>query len=92
MNHCLRIFMSLAVFVAVLPVVQAADDGATTWEVIGPVNDGKAIGAIQPSILDLGGELGLFLTNPADAGHRVAASLILHGHLIEPQLPLGVGQ
>ena len=55
MNHCLRIFMSPAVFVAVLPVVQAADDGGTTWEVIGPVNDGKAIGAIQPSILDLGG-------------------------------------
>ena len=30
-------------------------DGGETWEVIGPVNDGKAIGAIQPSILDLGG-------------------------------------
>ena len=30
-------------------------DGGKTWEVIGPVNDGKAIGAIQPSILDLGG-------------------------------------
>lgn len=30
-------------------------DGGTTWELIGPVNDGKAIGAIQPSILDLGG-------------------------------------
>lgn len=29
-------------------------DGGTSWEVIGPVNDGKAIGAIQPSILDLG--------------------------------------
>ena len=33
---------------------RSADDGAT-WEVIGPVNDGKHIGAIQPSILDLGG-------------------------------------
>jgi predicted neuraminidase len=30
-------------------------DGGATWEVIGPVNDGKHIGAIQPSILDLGG-------------------------------------
>jgi predicted neuraminidase len=30
-------------------------DGGTTWEVIGPVNDGRTIGAIQPSILDLGG-------------------------------------
>jgi predicted neuraminidase len=30
-------------------------DGGKTWELIGPVNDGKAIGAIQPSILDLGG-------------------------------------
>lgn len=29
-------------------------DGGKTWQVIGPVNDGKAIGAIQPSILKLG--------------------------------------
>lgn len=31
-------------------------DLGQTWEVIGPANDGKAIGAIQPSILFLGGE------------------------------------
>jgi len=30
-------------------------DGGKTWQVIGPVNDGEAIGAIQPSILKLGG-------------------------------------
>jgi len=29
-------------------------DGGATWDVIGPVNDGTTIGAIQPSILDLG--------------------------------------
>jgi predicted neuraminidase len=29
-------------------------DGGKTWQVIGPVNDGQAIGAIQPSILKLG--------------------------------------
>jgi len=57
---------------------RSADDGAT-WEVIGPVNDGKHIGAIQPSILDLGGgrllALGrtrtskrLFQVESADAG------------------------
>lgn len=34
---------------------ERSTDGGKTWEVIGPVNDGKAIGAIQPSILDLGG-------------------------------------
>lgn len=34
---------------------ERSGDGGTSWEVIGPVNDGKAIGAIQPSILDLGG-------------------------------------
>lgn len=33
---------------------ERSGDGGTTWEVIGPVNDGKAINAIQPSILDLG--------------------------------------
>jgi predicted neuraminidase len=33
---------------------ERSSDGGTTWEVIGPANDGKAIGAIQPSILDLG--------------------------------------
>lgn len=31
-------------------------DLGQTWEVIGPANDGKAISAIQPSILFLGGE------------------------------------
>ena len=31
-------------------------DLGQTWEVIGPANDGKAIGAIQPSILFLGGD------------------------------------
>jgi predicted neuraminidase len=30
-------------------------DGGKTWQVIGPVNDGAKIGAIQPSILQLGG-------------------------------------
>jgi predicted neuraminidase len=30
-------------------------DGGKTWKVIGPVNDGNEIGAIQPSILFLGG-------------------------------------
>lgn len=30
-------------------------DGGKTWEVIGPVNDGQTIGAIQPSILTLDG-------------------------------------
>jgi len=30
-------------------------DGGRTWQVIGPVNDGVRIGAIQPSILQLGG-------------------------------------
>lgn len=30
-------------------------DGGLTWDVIGPVNDGRSIGAIQPGILDLGG-------------------------------------
>jgi predicted neuraminidase len=34
---------------------ERSTDGGATWAVIGPVNDGKAIGAIQPSILDLGG-------------------------------------
>jgi predicted neuraminidase len=33
---------------------ERSTDGGTTWNVIGPVNDGHAIGAIQPSILDLG--------------------------------------
>ena len=31
-------------------------DLGQTWEMIGPVNDGKAISAIQPSILFLGGD------------------------------------
>ena len=31
-------------------------DHGETWDVIGPVNDGKAINAIQPSILVLGGD------------------------------------
>lgn len=31
-------------------------DLGQTWEMIGPVNDGKAVGAIQPSILFLGGD------------------------------------
>ncbi|MFM8890258.1 MAG: exo-alpha-sialidase [Planctomycetia bacterium] len=33
---------------------ERSTDGGATWDVIGPVNDGT-IGAIQPSILDLGG-------------------------------------
>lgn len=33
---------------------ERSTDGGATWTVIGPVNDGKAIGAIQPSILNLG--------------------------------------
>jgi alpha-L-rhamnosidase len=31
-------------------------DGGKTWQFIGPVNDGKTINAIQPSILFLGGD------------------------------------
>jgi predicted neuraminidase len=34
---------------------ERSTDGGKTWDVIGPVNDGKTIGAIQPSILNLGG-------------------------------------
>jgi len=34
---------------------ERSTDGGKTWQVIGPVNDGEAIGAIQPSILKLGG-------------------------------------
>lgn len=34
---------------------ERSTDGGKTWRVIGPVNDGKTIGAIQPSILRLGG-------------------------------------
>jgi len=34
---------------------ERSTDGGATWDVIGPVNDGQAIGAIQPSILDVGG-------------------------------------
>ena len=34
---------------------ERSTDGGETWQVIGPVNDGTAIGAIQPSILRLGG-------------------------------------
>ena len=34
---------------------ERSTDGGRTWQVLGPVNDGKAIGAIQPSILRLGG-------------------------------------
>jgi predicted neuraminidase len=34
---------------------RSADNG-NTWQLIGPVNDGVAIGSIQPSILTLGGE------------------------------------
>jgi len=34
---------------------ERSTDGGTTWDVIGPVNDGNVIDAIQPSILDLGG-------------------------------------
>ena len=33
---------------------ERSSDGGATWNVIGPVNDGRAIGAIQPSVLDLG--------------------------------------
>jgi predicted neuraminidase len=33
---------------------ERSGDGGKTWDVIGPVNDGSMIGAIQPSILDLG--------------------------------------
>lgn len=34
---------------------ERSSDGGKTWQVIGPVNDGVRIGAIQPSILQLGG-------------------------------------
>lgn len=34
---------------------ERSSDGGRTWQVIGPVNDGVSIGAIQPSILRLGG-------------------------------------
>lgn len=33
--------------------VERSTDGGATWQVIGPLNDGKAIAAIQPSILRL---------------------------------------
>ena len=33
---------------------ERSTDNGKTWQLIGPVNDGKAIGAIQPSILSLG--------------------------------------
>jgi predicted neuraminidase len=35
---------------------ERSEDGGKTWTASPPVNDGKAIGAIQPSILFLGGE------------------------------------
>ncbi len=35
---------------------ERSSNGARTWSKTGPVNDGKAIGAIQPSVLNLGGE------------------------------------
>ena len=34
---------------------ERSTDNGKTWELIGPVNDGRAIGSIQPSILKLGG-------------------------------------
>jgi len=34
---------------------ERSTDNGKTWEFIGPVNDGRAIGSIQPSILKLGG-------------------------------------
>ena len=34
---------------------ERSTDGGATWNMTGPVNDGAAIGAIQPSILDRGG-------------------------------------
>ena len=34
---------------------ERSTDGGKTWRVIGPVNDGRDIGAIQPGILRLGG-------------------------------------
>ena len=34
---------------------ERSSDGGATWRVIGPVNDGRTIDAIQPSILQLGG-------------------------------------
>jgi len=33
--------------------VERSTDGGATWQVIGPLNDGKSIGAIQPSVLRL---------------------------------------
>ena len=35
---------------------ERTSDGGETWQSTGPVNDGKVIGAIQPSILEHGGE------------------------------------
>lgn len=35
---------------------ERSTDGGKTWQFFGPVNDGKEIGAIQPSILFLGGD------------------------------------
>jgi predicted neuraminidase len=35
---------------------ERSSDNGNTWQLIGPVNDGVAIGSIQPSILTLGGE------------------------------------
>jgi predicted neuraminidase len=36
--------------------LERSEDGGTTWTATPPLNDGKALGAIQPSILFLGGD------------------------------------
>ncbi len=63
--------------------VERSTDGGATWQVIGPLNDGKAVAAIQPSILRLdAGRLlmigrtrqgRLFRVESADAGRTWGA-------------------
>ena len=44
-------------------------DGGKTWAASAPVNDGKAIGAIQPSVLFLGGDRLLAIGRTRAQGH-----------------------
>ena len=55
---------------------ERSTDGGKTWQVIGPVNDGEAIGAIQPSILKLGGSRLLAVGRTRDSRKifRIASS------------------
>lgn len=54
-------------------------DGGRSWEVIGPVNDGRTIGAIQPSILSLGGAKLLALGRTRTSGRIFRVESDDHG-------------